>query len=165
MSLLSLKPQGEDGKPSISSLDLTDGRKSPPATDNAKVPGKTADSQPYLELPLRNTFRASLDSVSVFSDPSSDRRIGRLLPPSLHNHPNIRTPSRSPAPRKTWKNMWHIFWERNKGVTLVLLSQFFGALMVVSTRLLETDERNGGGMAPFQVSRTNQNLNYNIGYH
>jgi hypothetical protein len=43
------------------------------------------------------------------------------------------------------------FWNRNKGPLFVLLSQLFGTLMNVTTRLLELEGNNGKGMHPFQV--------------
>ena len=53
-----------------------------------------------------------------------------------------------PSSCRSWKAALRHSWSRNKGVALVLLSQFFGALMNVTTRLLETD---GDGMHPLQV--------------
>lgn len=41
---------------------------------------------------------------------------------------------------------------KNKGILLVLISQFFGSLMNVATKLLETSDENDIGMDPFQVS-------------
>lgn len=62
---------------------------------------------------------------------------------------------RGPSPRRrtqTWKskvsNMWAIFWEQNRGVVLVALSQMFGSLMNLAARLLELE---GEGMHPFQI--------------
>ena len=47
------------------------------------------------------------------------------------------------------------FWARNKGATLVALSQFFGALMNMSARLLELE---GDGMHPVQVLLLRQSM-------
>ncbi|KAI6779817.1 tip49 [Emericellopsis cladophorae] len=47
------------------------------------------------------------------------------------------------------------FWARNKGPVLVATSQFFGALMNLSARLLETD---GEGMHPVQVLLMRQSI-------
>ena len=60
----------------------------------------------------------------------------------------------SPFPRavstesKSWKIACKNFWIRNQGLFLVSFSQFFGAMMNVTTRLLELE---GEGMHPFQV--------------
>ena len=54
----------------------------------------------------------------------------------------------SPAPQNTWRTAAARFWQRNRGLWLVALSQFFGALMNVTTRLLELE---GDGMDPFQI--------------
>ena len=147
MPLPASKSESEPDKVTVVDVDTS----KLPTTTNVKVLGKTTDSQPYLDVPLRNTFRSSLDSLSAASNCSSDQNSERVTGRSLSPHSNIRISSRSPAPPKTWKAAWQVFWDRNKGVTLVLLSQFFGALMVVATRLLETDGSNGGGMQPFQV--------------
>jgi len=40
------------------------------------------------------------------------------------------------------------FWARNKGIVAMLVSQFFGTLMGLTTRFLELE---GEGMHPFQV--------------
>jgi len=49
---------------------------------------------------------------------------------------------------RTWKKRVKDFWQRNHGLFLVSISQLFGALMNVATRLLELE---GEGMHPFQV--------------
>jgi len=56
-----------------------------------------------------------------------------LAPPPLQTH------GKPPSGR---------FWQRNRGLWLVSLAQFFGALMNVTTRLLELE---GEGMDPFQI--------------
>ncbi|KAI9849306.1 MAG: hypothetical protein M1837_004766 [Sclerophora amabilis] len=91
--------------------------------------------------------RYSIETASGISSTSTEEnRTGRTL--SSLTLPFQRHVSRSPAPPKTWKDSWHRFWQRNRGVALVLLAQFFGALMNVTTRLLETD---GDGMDPMQI--------------
>jgi len=49
---------------------------------------------------------------------------------------------------RTWRTVLKGFWHRNSGLLLVSVSQLFGALMNVTTRLLELE---GEGMHPFQV--------------
>lgn len=55
-------------------------------------------------------------------------------------------------PVNQWKNLKRDFWMRNRGSVLVVVAMFFGALMSLTTRLLETNDSDGGGMHPFQVS-------------
>lgn len=57
--------------------------------------------------------------------------------------------------RKTWKTPFWKFWQRNQGLFLVSFSQLFGALMNVTTRLLELE---GEGMHPFQILFARQGL-------
>lgn len=45
----------------------------------------------------------------------------------------------------------HSSWVRNKGLFLMLLAQFFGVLMNVSTRILEIEGNSGKGFHPFQI--------------
>lgn len=85
--------------------------------------------------------RLSLSTISGLSD---DGRTGRSGSHVSHS----RYASHSPAPPTTWRAAFRLFWQRNRGLWLVTMSQFFGALMNVATRLLELD---GEGMHPFQV--------------
>lgn len=105
-------------------------------------------AQNFLGLPLDFSSSHSPETFSDISTYSADhdRRAGRL--PS--GEP-ARGYSRSPAPAKTWRNRWATFWARNKGLVLVVISQAFGALMSLSTRLLETEGSHGSSMHPFQV--------------
>lgn len=45
----------------------------------------------------------------------------------------------------------HALWAHNKGLILVLVSQFFGVGMNVTTRILEIEGNHGKGYHPFQV--------------
>ena len=113
---------------------------------------KWSNHQPYLDVPLQSSFARS---SATFSDPSAystdnenERPTGRLLNVS----PSGRLLSRSPAPSpRTWKQAFRLFWARNKGLTLVMLSQLFGVMMNVTIRLLEMSGTSGPGMHPFQV--------------
>jgi len=84
-------------------------------------------------------------------DPDSFRRLS-LSTISSMGHPVSRGVSPYPVPRtaepKTFKNVWKKFWARNQGLFMVSFSQLFGALMNVTTRLLELE---GDGMHPLQV--------------
>ncbi|KAK2625119.1 hypothetical protein QTJ16_005488 [Diplocarpon rosae] len=80
-------------------------------------------------------------SVSTISS------VGR--PRSMSPHPHSIAASRA-WPASLWK-----FWTENQGMLLVTLSQLFGALMNVTTRLLELE---GEGMHPFQILFARQGL-------
>lgn len=57
-------------------------------------------------------------------------------------------PESSPPASKTVGKILENLWARNRGLFLVLFSQFFGALMDAATRLLEVE---GDGMHPLQI--------------
>lgn len=81
-------------------------------------------------------------------DPEEFRRLS-LSSVSSVGFPHSR--SGSPPPNlepKSFKNAFKKFWARNQGLFLVTFSQFFGALMNVTTRLLELE---GDGMNPLQI--------------
>ncbi|KAL8924981.1 MAG: hypothetical protein Q9172_002463 [Xanthocarpia lactea] len=116
--------------------------RSPPRQDKHK-PGKL---QQYLDNPLQTSFRASSDdSGSIYSaDNENERQRGRLFAPTA-----LRYQSISPAPpARSWRAKCNALWFANKGLVLVLISQLFGALMNVTTRLLET---SGNPLNTFQV--------------
>lgn len=120
---------------------------SPPAHDE---PGRKGEwqQQPLDEgdVPLQRSFRPSSDdNGSIYSaDNANERRRGRLLTPAALRHQSV-----SPAPpARSWKARCNALWLANKGLLLVLLSQLFGALMNVTTRLLET---SGNPLNTFQV--------------
>jgi hypothetical protein len=71
----------------------------------------------------------------------------RLSISTISSNPS-RNPSPYPPPPKTFKGKATAFWHRNYGLFLVALSQLFGALMNVTTRLLELE---GDGMHPLQI--------------
>ncbi|KAF2759693.1 hypothetical protein EJ05DRAFT_430906, partial [Pseudovirgaria hyperparasitica] len=43
------------------------------------------------------------------------------------------------------------FWQRNKGLVMVLIAQFFNVLMNVSAHVLQREGNHGKGLHPFQV--------------
>ena len=75
-------------------------------------------------------------------DPETFRRLSISTASSF---PHSRNPSPYPLPPKSKLGA---FWQRNYGLFLVALSQLFGALMNVTTRLLELE---GDGMHPLQI--------------
>lgn len=71
---------------------------------------------------------------------------------SVSPYPHLYTSSSTP---RSWKlSLWN-FWDQNQGLFLVTFSQLFGALMNVTTRLLELE---GEGMHPFQILFARQGL-------
>ena len=81
-------------------------------------------------------------STSTIDGLSNDGRSARS-----HSQASYRR-NFSPPPPNTWRASAERFWQRNRGLWLVALSQLFGALMNVTTRLLELE---GDGMDPFQI--------------
>ena len=127
----------------------------------ARNGNKSTNSAPrndtaHLSIPNGYTPRKSLDSTSDLSlysaDNSNERQSHRLLSPN-----DLRLPSLSPAPppphhQKTWRSRTSVFWTRNKGLALVVLSQLCAALMSTATRLLETTtDANGEAMGILPV--------------
>jgi hypothetical protein len=91
----------------------------------------------------RGAIRAPSPDPSLLSiDDSNNIRFGRN-PDYLPDQNGRRHASRSPAPLQTTKGRLRAIWTKNMGLFLVLISQFFGALMNVTTRLLEMEGNNG----------------------
>lgn len=140
----------EDDK--LSFVRLEEAEDSPSTPSTAKVFKATGGQKQYPDFPLELTFRPSSDTIlSDLSTYSNDRRNGR---PTASFPAGERIPSLSPAPPRTWRGRLRAFWLHNKGLALVLLAQFFGGLMNVTTRLLELNGPHGEGMHPFQVSHS-----------
>ena len=122
------------------------------SSSSVKQTAKATSGQSHLNVPLDSSFRPSLESLSNFSShsldyQSEDERVSR----SLLTYGGARLHSTSPVPGRSWRCRLGDFWAGNKGLMLVILSQMFGSLMSVTTRLLETDGKHGRGMHPFQV--------------
>ncbi|KAI9811601.1 MAG: hypothetical protein M1827_005350 [Pycnora praestabilis] len=160
MSLPPPKPDVEEDKVSLLGVEPENAPSTTMAEDGVtlstagqKLSSKFPNSQRYLDAPVQDAFRTSSDNlsnVSMYSaDNENERRFGRsnsYLPVLGQRHASL-----SPGPPKTWRGTFDVFWLRNKGLALVLLSQFFGALMNVTTRLLETENSEGQGMHPLQI--------------
>jgi hypothetical protein len=110
----------------------------------------------YLDVPTTSTYRprpsidstySELSELSIYSDESQRRR-----PPVNNGTSRLQSPSAT-TPQHGWRGTLSALWIRNKGAVLVLLSQAFGSLMNVATRILETDGVHGKAMHPFQVWR------------
>ena len=91
----------------------------------------------------RGAIRVPSPDPSLLSiDDSNNIRFGRN-PDYIPSQSRRRYDSRSPKPPRTAKGRVQAVWTKNKGLFLVLISQFFGALMNVTTRLLEMEGNNG----------------------
>lgn len=139
--------------------------KSSPASSDLENPmaaqpdGKGTNEQrpSYLDIPFQSTFARGSDTFSS-SDRSSrkssddhgnDVRTSGLL--SVPGHLRSRSQSPAPRPSRPWKRKCVELWAKNKGLILVIISQLFGVMMNVTTRLLEMDGHHGSGLHPFQV--------------
>lgn len=119
-------------------------------------PSNKKDDVQRLGVPLANSFRPSTDSL--YSDLSL--YSGRIVNEPRYDAPLLRSPSPAESQFEahygalptTWRGILWNAWLQNKGILMVMLSQFFGASMNVMTRLLEIDGAHGKGMDPFQVS-------------
>lgn len=133
--------------PSMTVEDLGHGKdldhQPPPSLGTDKTDGKK-----LVQLaPLQDSSRSYSDeNASIYSaDNENERSRSRLLHPvGLRHH------STSPAPSPSFRAKCRSLWIANKGLVLVLVAQLFGALMNVTTRLLET---SGEPLNTFQVPR------------
>ena len=94
----------------------------------------------------RGAIRAPSPDPSLTSiEDSNDIRLDRSLD-YLPVQNSRRQASCSPArtPRRTFHGRLQSFWITNKGLALVLISQLFGTLMNVTTRMLEMEGNDGG---------------------
>lgn len=128
-----------------------------PNVDDEHLPEPLHNAPSNFDLALNG----GTNRTFLSPDPAKAADVG-LLDPEAFRRASISTisslgvPSRgaSPCPRaapaddRTWRRSARLLWERNQGLLLVSISQLFGALMNVTTRLLELE---GEGMHPFQV--------------
>ncbi|KAF6843959.1 integral membrane protein DUF6 [Colletotrichum musicola] len=121
------------------------------AVNNADEP----DHRVSVESSMSRTYdhRKGLEGLP---DPESFRRSA---PNTLQNGRASSMPGASEyssaIPQRTERARLRRFWNTNKGVVLVALSQLFGALMNLTARLLELE---GEGMHPLQVLFARQSL-------
>ncbi|KAG9239564.1 hypothetical protein BJ875DRAFT_83502 [Amylocarpus encephaloides] len=85
---------------------------------------------------------------SSLLDPEAFRRLSISTISSYNPQSRSVSPYHIPAGPRSFKTRCKEFWDRNYGLFLVALSQLFGALMNVTTRLLELE---GEGMHPLQI--------------
>ncbi|KAJ4994284.1 integral membrane protein DUF6 [Stagonosporopsis vannaccii] len=99
----------------------------------------------------RGAIRAPSPDPSLLSiDDSNNIRYGRN-PDYFPEQSGCRYASHSPAPPRTTKGKLRALWYKNKGLFLVLISQFFGTMMNITTRLLEMEGNDGKGYHPFHI--------------
>lgn len=103
----------------------------------------------YLSPNPAKTAEASL------LDPEAFRRLSISTISSMGRPRSVSPYPHSIATPRTWKDSLRNFWAQNQGLFLVTFSQLFGALMNVTTRLLELE---GEGMHPFQILFARQGL-------
>jgi hypothetical protein len=107
-----------------------------PAEVSSKLGGKSDDT---LNVVL-GAIRVPSPSPSILStDDSNNIRFSHnpdFLPAQGTHH-------YVPSAPNTLKGRMQLSWIRNKGLFLVLIAQFFGALMNVTTRLLEMEGNDG----------------------
>lgn len=103
---------------------------------------------------LSVTYTGNIRAPSPNPSLLSDEGVGRLGRREVYLgvQDSRRHASRSPAPpARTTKEKLKAMWKENLGLVLVLISQFFGTLMNVTTRMLEIEGNNGKGYHPFQI--------------
>lgn len=102
----------------------------------------------FLSAPLTGPVRPlSPDALSLLSADEYDQL---QLDQQGHHHTYALAPAHIDPPQG-WRSKVRDFWTRNYGLFLMLLAQFFGTLMNVTTRLLEVEGNKGQGLHPFQI--------------
>ena len=81
-------------------------------------------------------------------DPEAFRRLSMSTISSMTHSRGVSPFMIAKAEDTTWRGAMRRCWDRNQGLVFVTVSQAFGALMNVTTRLLETESSEIG---PFQV--------------
>ncbi|KAL5324298.1 hypothetical protein ACEPPN_008843 [Leptodophora sp. 'Broadleaf-Isolate-01'] len=122
-----------------------------PSNFDLALNGNGGTNRTYLSPhPAKGGAEASL------LEPDAFRRLSMSTISSLGRARSVSPypPHNSSTPR-TWKESLWDFWDQNQGLFLVTFSQLFGALMNVTTRLLEFE---GEGMHPFQILFARQGL-------
>ena len=121
---------------------------------------------PSLEFPSRRCSVETFSEVSAAAAAAystdienENERCGRHVVVLRNGSSSVRGCSNSPDPEaaaaaaRGWNAAAQpaTFWSMNKGLIFVVLAQAFGALMSLTTRLLETEGSHGASMHPFQV--------------
>ncbi|KAL9602275.1 MAG: hypothetical protein Q9219_002000 [cf. Caloplaca sp. 3 TL-2023] len=133
----------------VEDVGLTSLAKSP---DDQSSP-RSVKTETSLQLEVDLDWDGNGSIYSADNDNERQQRARLLAPSALRYH------SASPAPSspQSWKVRCRTLWTANKGLVLVLISQFFGGLMNVATRLLETSDEP---LNTFQASQDMWGLYY-----
>lgn len=145
MSFTSLKSESNHGKDKGNFITAAN---SPASFTDDRPLVEECGSRPRLAIPLQSASPRSSDSLSAVSTYSVDDEDERRINPEPNGSGSRLLISE--VPTKAWKINWQRIWGHNRGIALVIISQFFGALMNLATRLLET-EGDGHEMHTFQV--------------
>ncbi|KAI9701506.1 MAG: hypothetical protein M1836_001562 [Candelina mexicana] len=108
------------------------------------------NTQPEVTLITSTTPEVKASAKEIHGHQYLDTSVQASFQDSPNNPSELHA-SLSPALPRTWRGTLEALWLRNRGLALVMLSQLFGALMNVTTRLLETEGSNGEGMHPMQI--------------
>ena len=137
--------------PTMSEADGNHFKEAPVALGPKRKDGSNPEgAHGVLGIPVEFSSRHSIETFSGVSAYSTGNENDRRVGPVLCNG-SVRGNSTSPDPSRAWEAQPANFWSRNKGLILVVLAQAFGALMSLTTRLLETEGSHGSSMHPFQV--------------
>lgn len=119
------------------------GQATEPQPEFSVKPGAKSDQDSLNFTPSGGIRAPSPDPSLISIDDSNNVRLGRT-PGHLPVPEGRRHASQSPAARpRTFKAKAKLFWDTNKGLALVMISQVFGTLMNVTTRLLEIEGNHG----------------------
>ncbi|KAI8934375.1 hypothetical protein NX059_009111 [Plenodomus lindquistii] len=141
LSLPKLNEDDDKTNPQPNLVDLS-------AEDSAVKPGDKPDDVLHVH---RGPIRVASPNPSVLSiDDSNNIRFARN-PDFVPARDGAFEALQTPASARTLKGRVQAFWIANKGLALVLISQFFGTLMNVTTRMLEMEGNDGKGYHPFQI--------------
>jgi len=115
-----------------------------PSTDVGSLLSDDEASDP--ETPRNPCYDApsSSELTTAAQKPQTPHLTAKVPPaPQREQDEAVTTP-------RSWRVRIQDFWDRNYGLMLVLIAQFFATMMNVTTGLLE-DDGVGGGMHPFQI--------------
>ncbi|TKX22173.1 hypothetical protein C1H76_5606 [Elsinoe australis] len=110
------------------------------------------DANNSLRMEVTQSLHPSKEHLEVPLIPSRPSSPGTLSNISVEDWQRSQFPKhasfRNPA---TWKAKINTFWVKNLGLFYMILAQFFGTAMNVTTRFLEIEGNKGKGLHPFQV--------------
>lgn len=147
MSQYRLLPQDSTSKLNLDDEDILESLQNIPSHFDLALNG--GPNRAFLSPNPRKDVDASL------LDPEAFRRLSISTVSSFGQPRGVSPYLRQNREPKKWKDAFKNFWAQNQGLFLVTFSQLFGALMNVTTRLLELE---GEGMDPFQILFARQGL-------